>query len=583
MFQKITMHLVGLILLLGAVAVSAMTDEVAIRVAVSRDGAKQWQAQYVLPYPVTVVQFRRGTDLKRDKTWQLLNPDLHFQSSKDGVQIRARSGKPFAAFTVRFPEQAFFLNRDYTFHVSNADGSLLLYTGQLYIDLLSTADKNVPADERPFLPHRLLLAPLPAEHVLIDGVQAPNLVSWLDRDGEGTYAYFGKASRQETENGYAVVDTAAPQWAQQLIAEFVPQLFAHYRERFGFAPQTKPTVTLSYQPDPRFSGFNGGRLANIIQLSIQGEQYAQRSDKAVADLRYLLAHEAAHFWQWAVLAPNSDAQHRDAWVHEGGADAAAFRALFELGLMTEAEYHATQLQALNQCARQLQGIQLADAFQQQRGKAYYDCGASLSYVLEQHLQRRDLSFTVFEQWQSLYRLQQQALQPDNGKLFFAMVTNSAAAPLLQQALRRFIEQTHADSLADMKQLLTEAALEPKVDNQQATPSAHFEQARRWMFAIMAKDCGGSVSFSSNFTEAEASFSIEGLSQCRNLKTASPIQTMAGMTLTAPNMDAGVREQCAQSSLVTVASATMTLQLACPDSLPEPLQWLVLTRSAASLH
>lgn len=586
MLRIFAAYLFGLTVLLGVCATEILAEEHVVRVAVSRDGAKQWQVQYLLPYPVKAVQFRRGTDLKREQTWQLLNPELQFRSGQEGAQVHARNGKPFAAFTVRFPEQAFFLNRDYTFHVTNADGSLFLFTGQLYIDLLTANRRNASAGDVSFIPHQLLLAPLPTESVLIDGMQAQSKVSWLDRDGEGTYAYFGNGSRQETENGYVIVDTSAPQWAQQLIAEFVPQLFAHYRERFGFAPQAKPTVTLSYQPHPNLSSFNGGRLADIIQLSIQGEQYAQRSDKAVADLRQLLAHEAAHFWQWAVLAPNSDAQHHDAWVHEGGADAAASRALFELGLMTESDYHATHLQALNQCVRQLQGIQLADAFKQQRGKAYYDCGAALSYVLERHLQRRGTPFSVFEQWQAMYRQQQRQLQQDNSKLFFSMVANSAVEPALQQALPRFIEQTHADSMADMKQLLSAAALEPTLDSQQATANAHFEQARRWMFALMAKDCAGAVSFSSNHADGVASFSVDGLPHCRQLKTALQVRALAEVALTAPDLDLRLRQQCAQSGTAAVAgviatSATATFQLACPESLPEPLQWLVLAEPAVT--
>ncbi|MFN4289580.1 MAG: hypothetical protein ACK4E7_01720 [Permianibacter sp.] len=586
MWRVFTAHLFGLTVLLGCWATAVSAEEQVVRVTVSRDGATQWQVQYLLPYPVTAVQFRRGAGLKREQTWQLLNPELRFRSGQEGVQIRAHNGKPFAAFTVRFPEQAFFLNRDYTFHVTNADGSLFLFTGQLYVDLLIAEGSERSTGDISFTPHQLLLTPLPSESVLIDGLQAKSRVSWLDRDGEGTYAYFGNATRQKTENGYTIVDMAAPHWARQLIAEFVPQLFAHYRERFGFAPQAKPTVTLSYQPHPNLSSFNGGRLADIIQLSIQGEQYAQRSDKAVADLRQLLAHEAAHFWQWAVLAPNSDAQHHDAWVHEGGADAAAFRALFELGLMTESAYHATHLQALNQCVRQLQGIQLADAFKQQRGKAYYDCGAALSYVLEQHMQRRGMPFSVFEQWQAMYRQQQQQLQQDNSKLFFSMVANSAVEPALQQAVPRYIEQTHADSMADMKQLLSAAALEPTLDSQQATANAHFEQARRWMFALMAKDCAGSVSFSSNYVDGVASFSVDGLPHCQQLKTALQVRALAGVALTAPDLDLRLRQQCTQSGTVAVAgvaatSATATFQLACPESLPDPLQWLVLAEPAVT--
>ena len=180
----------------------------------------------------------------------------------------------------------------------------------------------------------------------------------------------------------------------------------------------------------------------------------------------------------------------------------------------------------------------------------------------------------------MYRQQQQQLQQDNSKLFFSMVANSAVEPALQQAVPRYIEQTHADSMADMKQLLSAAALEPTLDSQQATANAHFEQARRWMFALMAKDCAGSVSFSSNYVDDVASFNVDGLPHCQQLKTALQVRALAEVALTAPDLDLRLRQQCAQSGTVVVAgviatSATATFQLACPESLPDPLQWVVL--------
>jgi hypothetical protein len=148
---------------------------------------------------------------------------------------------------------------------------------------------------------------------------------------EGTYVAFGRAPPIDEPRFIAVVDAGFPAWLQDEARALLPRLFNHFAAALGQELPGRPTVLLSYG-DAEQAGtlsLKGGTLPGLLlQQDVQlGNARRGTSDQQVLNgFRGTLAHESAHLWNIR-LAHNRGPD----WVHEGGADLLAFRALRALG------------------------------------------------------------------------------------------------------------------------------------------------------------------------------------------------------------------------------------------------------------
>ena len=125
---------------------------------------------------------------------------------------------------------------------------------------------------------------------------------------------------------------------------------------------------------------SAGALPQLIQLSIRGKPWKKRSREGMQKLYKLLAHEVAHLWNSQLYQHNDHGGH--AWMHEGGADAFAFRALRDVGIVTDEELSALEDQSFKLCKQKLKNYPLKDSAVRREFKNYYYCGEFIARVTE---------------------------------------------------------------------------------------------------------------------------------------------------------------------------------------------------------
>ena len=106
-----------------------------------------------------------------------------------------------------------------------------------------------------------------------------------------------------------ILDPGAPSWLLEGMTALLPEMFAMYTERFGRGLPWKPVVLFSFSD---------------VEMSAVGHDWHEATPDAAEQLLYLVAHEAAHFWNGQLLTYDDMA---DSWMHEGSADAFASLAL----------------------------------------------------------------------------------------------------------------------------------------------------------------------------------------------------------------------------------------------------------------
>ncbi|HLL55828.1 MAG TPA: hypothetical protein VK447_19860 [Myxococcaceae bacterium] len=358
-------------------------------------GDEGWEVHYRLPAPLRSVLFeRRGFGL-RQQHWTVLSPaGARLEPRENTDALVAADGGVLEEVRIRVAPHAVKPEKGYQPLVPYARGGVLAFTGQL----------NVQPDPEPKAPfeNRFALVPLPGERVVVLGRAYEGGVEDL-LSPEGTYAFFGTVSPLSTEHLTAVVDPGLPSWLWQTVSDTLPRLFQLYAERTGYPLTFKPTVFVSYgeEPRPRSIVTNGGTLPDVVQMELRlGSAYQAENDPVAADrLFQLLAHEAAHLWNGQLIA--HDVEGGD-WMHEGSADAFAYRALRDLGHISEPAYRARLDMALGQCLLGLQGKPLRAAPREGRHRASYACGSTLQLLAELSARKKDPRADIFSLWRGVF-------------------------------------------------------------------------------------------------------------------------------------------------------------------------------------
>ena len=358
---------------------------------------------------------------------------------------------------------------------------MLSYTGQLNLEKTSEAKNSFET--------RYLLVPRPSERIVLLGGIYEGRAEWVSK-GDGTYAYFGMTNPVQSEHVVAVVDSGLPKWLLTQTEELLPKLFAFYSEKLGTKLNFKPVVFVSYgeEANPKAKSFGGGTLPGLVQMEVRlprGFEVESNPDVPVR-AGYLIAHESAHLWNHQMF--HHEVKGGD-WLHQGGADALAWRALRELKIIDEARFWKAQSQSVSKCLLGLEGQPLTDSSRPGKFKNYYHCGATINLLAEAALRASGSKDDLFSFWRRVFVVNANGTYDD--KAFLKVLKETAGSEptvlLVNQIVNGPTENIEAPLRSEFDRLRLQVLTPtPTMIGIQASSS---DSCRR---KVVTLDCGASA-------------------------------------------------------------------------------------------
>jgi hypothetical protein len=295
------------------------------------------------------------------------------------------------------------------------------------------------------------------------------------------------------------------------MSDFLPKLFSYFESKTHQKLTFRPVVYLNYKPTI-MSGYqnSGGTLPGLVQLTIEGEKWVQGNDFTLETVIKFLAHESAHFWNGEMFE-NVD-EDGAAWLHEGGADAFAYRALFELGIINQKTLNQKYDNALNRCALKLKQKALNESSKTRQFGNYYDCGSTIMLLVDKALAKK--SKDIFDFWNKLLK-NSASKNNQYGRIdFHQLLKNEFGEKELSQLIEE-LELKERDELQPLlAKLFNVAGSSFKNENKNATGEFLNEMKIDLLSRIMKADCNGLVDISGG----GKGFLIGGKKQCKNFKS-----------------------------------------------------------------
>jgi len=527
-----------------------------------------WQVQYQLDQPADQLRFIDDFGLRRHGRWRVDTPGFRIIAKEGGEYLERRNGKPFRDVTVRFETDLTKLDKKYPLNKTFTDGSEWLCTLLLYAAPLRHGTQPVPAR------FTMRLVPRRAESIVLDGKRVAGAVTWddplLDR---GTFVYFGKLAPIETPDVIAIVDPGLPSYLEKQFDDLLPKLFAYYRERTGYGLKKRPVILITYHPQEDSNpGDSGEVLPDVIAFDFRSRNYWGARDASNARMSFhLLAHEAAHLWN----GNRFESVEGDAapWMHEGGADAFAWAAALDFGVLDDAALRSEIEVNLNRCLYKLAplGTSLQEAFRRQIYELAYSCGSVMNFAVDAGLRDRGGLFAL---WKALFARAEQSRDQYSVDQYFATLRALDPGGTLAQGLSDLWSRRQADATETLRSMLTSvgATVAPGT----VTPEFERIYARKAMQRLMWEDCAGAFSFKS----AEDRFELTGLPQCRVLKNRKvTVVALAGAKVAQPvRLYEAVSKRCAEKVDVEaqLAESGETLSFHCSEPLPAIAPYLTIT-------
>ena len=402
------------------------------------------EAEYRLASPLERLELARNSTQYRSVSWRILTAGVTLKDST----LLAASGKTFDRVRISVKPLDSAAQKDYDPILRFSDGGRAVYTGQFDVApehgptaFEFKASKKAPVALAGVLHHK------PVRYTSV---------------GEGTYAYFGHTPLLNLPFGLAIIDPALPAWALAELRSFVPTVLNYYGERLGEQPAVHSFILFNYDAGMGAGAGNGGdRLPGLLRLVLYGPGWQEDSEKVRHRLRWVIAHETAHFW-------NSQTNDEAApWMHEGSADALAHLALHDLGFITRAELAAVQDEALNRCLVELDGRSVNEAFRQGRYRVAYDCGHVMSLLTEAAMRQSNPRLGLHDFWRTLLDLAAKDGGFYNQGHYLANLVKQTGNARVAGFVYRFTNQSQAgsrplaDVFAETDRLLRPGAEEPE--------------------------------------------------------------------------------------------------------------------------
>ena len=170
-----------------------------------------------------------------------------------------------------------------------------------------------------------------------------------------------------------------------------------------------------------------------MQLAVEGRPDLEERPGDTERLFRFLAHESAHLWNGEMFRHGGD--DGAVWMHEGGAEAFAFRALAELGVISRARHLDMESEAVNACIDGLDGHPVNTSAERRAFRNYYTCGAAVGLLTEGALRGESPDLDLFDFWRALFEAAGQNDGVYTQALYLATLDAMAPASEAAEAIR----------------------------------------------------------------------------------------------------------------------------------------------------
>lgn len=429
--------------------------------------ANTWSVSYEFPSPVHTVRFTRPGHGYRQSHWRVLEPaGLAIERRGEEDVLSAPESSSFRTLRLEVATYADKPEKDYQVFIPYSDGAVLFYTGVLGL---------APGEAGEAPPLRVLLTPRPGERVVVAGQSSEREVRW-EGAAPGTYAYFGTSTAVQ-EGVTAVVDPGMPRALREHIEHLLPKLFALYTARTGSPLTFSPALFLSFglAPKPGSISVSGGTLPGLVQLDIRlgGGRLAEGDQEVTTWVSELVAHEAAHLWNGELAS--HDVTGGD-WMHEGGAEAFALRALVELGAVPAEHVRKRLSDAVSECLFNLEGAPLRESSRPGKYTNYYRCGLLISALAEASARQSSPGSDIFALWGRLLRDVGPRGSYDEARLYAAFAAEGVSSRTLA-FIRQLVEGPNEDAVPRVLEELRLLGFEPREREDRARRTPYVQVGR----------------------------------------------------------------------------------------------------------
>ncbi|WP_343344178.1 hypothetical protein WJT74_09640 [Sphingomicrobium sp. XHP0239] len=275
------------------------------------------------------------------------------------------------------------------------------------------------------------LARFEGEGFVVDGMPVEEVAVT-----EAAYVLHGDIASAGSGALVTYLDPRLPAWLGTELERDIPAIIRLYEAQWG--PHDDGTLELMVEwggPTAGSVSLGGSVIGSQMVMRLEGQALLDQRGGAGAEMRMLIAHEAAHFWLGNLVAYGRPGE---AWTSEGGADLAALRAIEAVDPAGAARREGRMTRsAWRQCATYLERGGLASAPERGEQKAFYSCGFLLSRVAERVAERRGGTFFTF--WAKLIERHREAGEVGSEDWFEALA-QEGAAPATLAAMRTIVER-----------------------------------------------------------------------------------------------------------------------------------------------
>lgn len=514
-----------------------------IHVRVSPLQGGDWRVDYELPAALTTTSFARPSFAHRITDWHMIVPsDAQLVRTVDGDVISAPTAFTHVALRVSNPTKP--VEKDYALTFTFTDGSVLLYTG--HFDL----------KEGPSL---FTFVGREGDRVIVPSGTFAGAATWTAND-DTTYVYLGKLQPVVEPQYTLAVDPGFPPWLREHLLTLIPRLIAYYGKQLGRPLPWRPSIFLSYAEDAREGSmsFTGNTQTGLVQMEISlgpsSRQVGNSEVKKKASV--VLAHEIAHLWNAHVYENvGSD------WLHEGGAETFAWRAIRAAEVISQSEYERELSLAVSWCLFGLDDKPLLESSKSGRFKNYYTCGATISLWAESALGLAEPGVDAFTLWRAVFAASSE--NKYDGETFTKMLTSMGASATLRTDVNTFVTQPLA-SPAWLIEHLKKAGLTITDKPDTATlPHEYRQLAKERALAVLSKSAcseGGQVQLDK---QHGLTFTPD---KCPALPPATDFASISGVRLAAPIDTVALYDalvsSCSARRQIVVKTVSMSVSLPC---------------------
>lgn len=385
--------------LLGACAAHSPLPDTAVHsaaatptnhVLVARDHGG-WTAHFRFAADAPIWAFQRSALLRidatpwRPKSWQVETPGVSLARIGDFDAFVAADGNVPREVTIAFQPLGEDLVADYDPAIILSDGTMALYGGHFATFPMESREALAALREPGDYSNDIGLtaggAPL-----LFDG----HRVTRAEDIGDN-YVYVGDVALSPDDPVATILDPGLPAWIATRLRDFTPAVFGAYEAEMGAHKGSRPTVIASWAGANFAGASTGGSVSpGLITMRLEGKQLLTQSPGALDQMRWFIAHEAAHFWLGQTIGYASP---DDAWITEGGADYLAM----QVAKRADSHYDAGAFmdEARTDCIAALAKGSLGDARRRNDQRAYYACGALFAQAVDAAGRPRGKGFADF--------------------------------------------------------------------------------------------------------------------------------------------------------------------------------------------